>query len=221
MTEKKIGRGFIASRSCRRTVVRSWVVGHCREVLVFMYECRTLVVSHARASNSSMLYTRVIYPHKQKICCNTLAIISHDGREMLWEPLTNLKYKIKIIVQPFTIVLRPSWDCRNQACHVHATVFRFFDKINYSGTHKKICVAGQSQKCCKTASRQPQNLNTTKDCRAKVVHVQFWLTTARRSQDVVNFVRLSCDERCWAQIFCRVAIGSMRKCVVGSMWPGI
>ena len=90
-------------------------------------------------------------------------------------------------------VVRQSYDIRE------IVVWQSYDdcliKMVYVGTHDNVYIAQQSHDCGKTLSRQPQDSDTTKNRRAKKVHVQFSSYDTRQRHDAQNIAQLSCDCR--------------------------
>jgi len=112
-------------------------------------------------------------------------------------------------------VVRESWDHRELSGSVGGGCFSR-EQVVWCACDCRKTVAQQSwvtrgtlarpspdyitQDCRRTDSRQPQDIDTTKNRRAKKVHVQFCLTTASRCHDAQNFVGLSCDDPRWPTI---------------------
>ena len=71
------------------------------------------------------------------------------------------------------------------ACYCRATLF--FIKMVYVGTHDNVFIARQSHDYGRTLSRQPQDSDTTKNRRAKKVHVQFL------THDSAMMLKILCD----------------------------
>ena len=59
----------------------------------------------------------------------------------------------------------------------------------YVGTHDNVYTAQQSHDCGKTLSRQPQDSDTTKNRRAKKVHVQFSSHDTRQRHRMLKISR--------------------------------
>ena len=124
--------------------------------------------------------------NKTKICCTTSVPLSCDRQSMLCENRTKGRQSCDC----FTSVLQRSWDCWTT---VVQQPYDCFVKMVYVSTHDNVFIARQSHDWCKTLSRQPQDNDTTKNCRAKMVHVQFSSHDTRQRHYAQNIVRLLCD----------------------------
>ncbi|VDI43830.1 Hypothetical predicted protein [Mytilus galloprovincialis] len=125
------------------------------------------------------------------MCCTTNVPLSYDRQSMLCEHRTKFGIRetiVRLYHECLATVVGLSYDSRT-------TVVRFFFiKMVYVGTHDNVFIARQSHDCDKTLSRQPPDSDTTKNRRAKKVHVLFSSHNTRQRHDSQNIMRLSYDD---------------------------
>ena len=120
----------------------------------------------------------------------------------IWYSWDNRATVSRVSCDSREIVLRPSCESR--------TIIFFFIKMVYVGTHDNVIIARQSYDYGKTLSGQPQDSDTTKNRRAKKVHVQFSSHATRQRYDAQYIVCLSYDNHrgpaIWQKIMSRSCI---------------